>query len=54
MADGGRGGFLAHSSQDPDRVGHQTMLEHATNVADLARDNARHFGGGEMAGRLPA
>lgn len=49
MADGGRGGFLAHSSQDPDRVGHQTMLEHATNVADLARDNARHFGGGEMA-----
>lgn len=49
MADGGRRGFLAHSSQDPDRVGHQTMLEHATNVADLARDNARHFGGGEMA-----
>ena len=50
MEDVSSQGFLAHSSQDPERIAHQTMLEHATNVRDLAMENARHFGGEDLAG----
>lgn len=41
--------FLAHSSNDPERIAPQTMQEHATNVAQLASANAAHFGAENLA-----
>lgn len=35
--------YLAHSSSDPERIPHQTLLDHATQVAKLAEANAAHF-----------
>ena len=41
--------FLAHSSNDPERIAPQTMREHAINVAQLASGKAVHFGAEHLA-----
>lgn len=41
--------FLAHSSDDPDRIAPQTLKEHACCVAELAARHASHFGAASLA-----
>ena len=41
--------FLAHSSNDPDKVDPQPLDEHLKGVAALAARNASHFGAEKLA-----
>ena len=41
--------FLAHSSNDPDKVDPQPLDEHLKGVAALAAKNASHFGAEKLA-----
>ena len=41
--------FLAHSSNDPDKVNPQPLDEHLKGVSALAAKNASHFGAEKLA-----
>lgn len=41
--------FIAHSSENSEKIEHQPLKEHSENVAALAASHAAHFGGQELA-----